>query len=104
MIEPKLPEYGPIQLSIRVSDMPYEEGKCAPYLHIRAYHTDRRDVVVTSFENEKIEMEVPKDFHKADMETFISICGQDILERLQKSLDAERTSPPEPLSYSSMIP
>ena len=104
MIEPKLPEYGPIQVSLRVSDEPYQEGKYAPCLHIRAYHENVKEVVLTSYMDDKLEMEVPKKFYRADMETFISVCGKEILEMCKKKLDDEWDKPPEPLTYESKIP
>jgi hypothetical protein len=107
MIKPKIPtlyEYGPIQISVRISDEPYEEGKYAPHLHIKAYHSTRRKINITPCKNELIEMEVPKKFKRSDLETFVSICGKDILERLRNFLDAERESPPEPLTYNSKVP
>ena len=81
MIEPKLPEFGPIQISIRVSDEPYEEGNYAPWLHIQAYHTNRKKAVVTSLKDDILEMEVPRKFYRADVEAFISEYGKEILEK-----------------------
>ena len=107
MINPKLSAYedfGPIQISARISDEPYEEGKYAPHLHIKAYHTNRKKVVITGCVGEDIEMEVPRKFKRADMETFISICGKEILEWLRKHLDEERKNLPEPLTYDSKVP
>ena len=107
MIEPKfslLDDFGPIQMSYRISDEPYEEGKYAPHLYVKAYHTNRKKVVITGCVGEHIEMEVPRKFKRADMETFISICGKEILEWLQKHLDDEQKNPPEPLTYESKVP
>ena len=107
MIESKFSiydDFGPIQASIRISDEPYKEGKYAPYLHIRAYHTNRKTIKITPCDNEIIEMDVPKKFKRADLETFISINGKKILERLRDFLDAERKNPPELLTYDSKVP
>lgn len=107
MIESKTPAfnaYGPIQVSVRISDEPYKEGKYAPYLHIKAYHTNCKKIKIHPCNNELIEMDVPKKFKRTELETFISVCGRDILKKLQEFLDAERESLPEPLTYNSEIP
>ena len=104
MSELNLCEYGPIQLSIRVSNESCQDGGYAPWLHIRAYHTNRKKVVITSFKDEKVEMEVPQKFYKADMKAYISICGEDILKDLKNALDSEWGTPPVPLTYDSLIP
>lgn len=104
MITPKIPEFGPIQISVRLGDEPHTEGSFAPHLHIKAYHENVKIINIAPRPDEIIEMQVPHGFYTADMLEFIETSGMKIYSELQKYLDAEQEGLPEPLTYNSTIP
>jgi predicted metal-dependent hydrolase len=103
-ITPRLPEFGSIQISVPVGSEPYEEGKYVPHLHIKAYHEKVKVINVAPMPDEAIEMEVPHGFYTSDMLDFMEENGEKIYQALQRMLDGERESPPEPLTYDSKVP
>ena len=106
-IEPIFNPYeniGPYRISHRVSSSPYEEGKYAPHLHIRAYHENVRKVRVSPYSNETIELSVPKKFILSDTKRFVADNEMALFAKLKEVLDNQFDVSPEPLTYDSKVP
>ena len=105
-ITPKLPHesLGLIQFSQRISTSPYETGKFAQHLHIKAYHSRRKKIMAVPHENEIIELLVPNAFTWDDARQFVADNEQELLDGLNEFIDKKSGQTPQPLTYDSKVP